>query len=59
MSGRKYATIEDVKPINEAIQTLNREMGVVQGELTWIRRIVAASFLLGVSKILMEFLGVL
>jgi len=34
---KKYATVEDIKPLEDCIRTLNREMGVVQGQLIIIK----------------------
>ena len=40
-----------VERVEDAIITLNKEMGVVQGELVWIRRLMTATVLVALGQL--------
>ena len=52
---KKYATLDDIKPMEECIRTLNREMGVVQGELKWIKCLMGGTLLVVLAEFVKGF----
>ena len=48
----EYITKEEIKPLEDVIRTLNREMGEVVGELKGLRDMVARNF-----KLILWFVG--
>jgi len=58
-SDKQYITREDadekMQPVEDAIRTLNREMGMVLGELIWIRRIMAGVFMTLIAIVIRSF----
>lgn len=53
----QFATQEDIKPLEEAFRTLNREMGEVQGELKWIKLLMGATALATVGELFITAFG--
>jgi len=50
-------THERVKSVEDAIRTLNREMGVVQGELTWIKILMVGVLGTGLASLGWQIFG--
>ncbi len=44
-------------PLVKAIITLNREVGIIQGELVWIRRLMTATVVAAVGQLFYSIFG--
>lgn len=52
-----YVTRDGIKPLEDCIRTLNREMGEVQGQLIWIKYLMGATFLAALAQIILPLLA--
>lgn len=57
MPPKKYVTQEDIKPLEEAFRTLNREMGVVQGQLIIIKWLMGGTLLVVLAEFVKGFIS--
>lgn len=57
MPPKKYVTQEDIKPLEGAFRTLNREMGVVQGQLIIIKWLMGGTLLVVLAEFVKGFIS--
>ena len=57
LQGVAGETHERVKSVEDAIKTLNREMGIVQGELTWIKILMVGVLGTGLAQLAWTIFG--
>ena len=55
----KYEQLQEqrLQQIEDAIKTLNKEMGVVQGELKWITKLTAATAIAVWGQLVLRLFG--